>query len=290
MTQAMGGDVQTPPLLPGRELNLPGRGRLLVRDSGGPADRPVVVLFHGWLATADLNWSFSAPTLTEHFRVIAFDQRGHGRGLRSRERFSFSSCADDAAAVLEALDIERAIAVGYSMGGPIALTLASRHPDRVEGLVLCATAAAFLPGPMARLGSRPLGTLASVTGALPAGRLRHSARRRLVQRRAGGPWREWITAELEPSDPALLLGAGAALARFDAWPWLDQLAMPAAVVVTSDDAMVRPDAQRALARGIPQAQRFEVDANHLACFDSPERFAPVLLDACRAVTSGCDGG
>ncbi len=285
MTTPTPSDVQTPPLLPGRELDLPGRGRLLIRDSGGPDDRPVVVLFHGWLATADLNWSFSAPTLTEHYRVIAFDQRGHGRGLRSHERFSFSGCADDAAAVLEALEIERAIAVGYSMGGPIALTMASQHPDRVAGLVLCATAAAFLPSPAARLGSRPLGTLASVTGALPGGRLRQSARRRLVQRRAAGPWRDWISAELEPSDPALLLGAGAALARFDAWPWLDQLAMPAAVVVTNDDALVRPDAQRALARGIPQAQRFEVDANHMVCFEAPEHFAPVLLDACRAVTA-----
>lgn len=278
--------VQAAPALPpGRLVELPGRGTVFVRDSGGPPEQPVLLLFHGWLATADLNWGFSYRALTEHFRVVAFDQRGHGQGLKGRGRFDIGTCAQDGVAVLDALDIDQAIAVGYSMGGPIALSLAHHHDDRVRGIVLCATAAAFLPSPLVRLGARPLGSLAAASGALPDGRLRHSARQRIIRRRATGPWSEWISSELEPSDPALLFGAGAALARFDAWSWLGSLDAPTSVIITTEDNLVRPETQRALARGITGARTFEVAADHLVCFESPDLFAPVLVDACRDVAT-----
>lgn len=276
---------------PSRTIEIPGRGPVPVRDSGGPGTP--LVLLHGWMATADLNWGFTYPTLTRHFRVVAFDQRGHGRGLRgttSRTRpFDLASCADDAVAVLDALAIPEAVMVGYSMGGPITLSVAHRHPDRVAAMVLCATAAAFLPNPIARLGARSLTPLSRLPALLPDGRVRRAGRERFISRRATGPWQDWISAELAPSDPGALLAAGAELARFDAWRWLRHLAMPSAVVVTTRDSLVRPTSQRALARGLPDVSVHEVDGDHLVCFDEPERFAPVLLDACRAVARP-DGG
>jgi 3-oxoadipate enol-lactonase len=275
--------TQTPPLPPGGLLELPGRGPLFVRDSGGAADRPVLVLFHGWLATADLNWGFSYPTLTEHFRVVAYDQRGHGRGVKSRRRFTFDACAADAVAVLDALGIESAIAVGYSMGGPIALTLARRHPDRVAGLVLCATAGAFTSSPLIRTGLAPMGPLVSATRLVPDLRIRRMLRRRFISRRAEGRWQEWITAELEPSDLTTMLEAGAALTRCNAIPWAGRLGLPTAVVETTRDELVPPRAQEALVRALRTARTFPLDAGHLVCFDDPEHFAPVLLDACLAV-------
>ena len=54
-------------------------------------------------------------------------------------RFRLADCADDAAALLDVLGIDQAIVVGYSMGGPIAQLLWHRHPEKVAGLVLCAT-------------------------------------------------------------------------------------------------------------------------------------------------------
>ena len=75
-------------------------------------------------------------------RVVAPDHRSHGRGLRPDAPFSIDDCADDAAALLGTLGIDRAVAVGYSMGGSVALALARRHPDKVAGLVLAATALA----------------------------------------------------------------------------------------------------------------------------------------------------
>jgi 3-oxoadipate enol-lactonase len=130
-----------PPALPaGQVINLPGRGEVFVRDSGGPRGGVTVLLLHGWTASADLNFFPVYAALAESYRVIALDLRGHGRGMRSIEPFTLEDCADDAAALLANLGVRNVIAVGYSMGGPVALLLARRHPGAVVALVLQATA------------------------------------------------------------------------------------------------------------------------------------------------------
>src|SRR5580658_3054632 len=135
----------TPPALPEAiPVELPGRGVTSVRDVAGPPGAPVVLLLHGWTATAALNWYPSFGPLAGHFRVLALDHRGHGEGIRSRQPFRLGDCADDAAALAEQLGIPRLIAVGYSMGGPIATLTWQRHRSLVQGLVLCATAARFV--------------------------------------------------------------------------------------------------------------------------------------------------
>ena len=75
-----------------------GAGRSCASCPGRPG-APVVVLLHGWTATADLNWFACFRPLAEHYRVIALDHRGHGRGLRSAEPFRLEQCADDVAAL-----------------------------------------------------------------------------------------------------------------------------------------------------------------------------------------------
>src|SRR5688572_14410988 len=71
-----------PETLPaGRLVQVPGRGEFFLRDSGG--DGPPVLLLHGWMFNADLNWMFSYEPLRQAgYRVLAIDHRGHGRGLR----------------------------------------------------------------------------------------------------------------------------------------------------------------------------------------------------------------
>jgi pimeloyl-ACP methyl ester carboxylesterase len=133
----------TPPpgLPPGYIVSLEGRGETFVRHHHGPPDAPVVLLLHGWTASADLQWCTLYPALCERYSVIAIDHRGHGRGIRSEERFTLEDCADDAAAVVKVLEPGRqVIAIGYSMGGPITLQLWRRHPEVVAGLVFEATA------------------------------------------------------------------------------------------------------------------------------------------------------
>lgn len=275
--------IDAPWAPPGTTLHLDRAGDLLVRDSGGPADRPTLVLLHGWMATADLNFGFEYAALAEDFRVIAFDQRGHGGGLPAHGRFSFSRAADDIAAVLDALDVERAIAVGYSMGGPVALSFARRHPDRAAGMVLCATAGRFSRYRFTPTVLAPVGALIATTGLIPESRLRIAARRRFISRRATGRYSTWIADQLERSDPTAIAQAGVALARFDARPWLGSIDAPSVSVVTVDDQLVSPDGQRALSHALATAGVVEVTGGHTTCFDHPEVFAPALVRACRTV-------
>ena len=87
-----------------------------------------VMLLHGWLVSADLNWCGAYGALAEAgYRVLAIDHRGHGRGLRPLVPFRLLDCAADAAGVLRTLDPAPAIVVGYSMGGAIAQLIARDH-------------------------------------------------------------------------------------------------------------------------------------------------------------------
>ena len=131
-----------------RCVELFGRGTTFACDQPGPSpDAPAVVLLHGWTATGSLNWAPTISRLSQHYRVIALDHRGHGRGIRSAGAFTLEDCADDAVALLDALGVRRAIFVGYSMGGPIAQLVWRRHPRSRAGLVLCATAGDFTMTP-----------------------------------------------------------------------------------------------------------------------------------------------
>ena len=90
------------------------------------------MLLHGWTATADLNFFRATTRWASASGSLAFDHRGHGRGIRGRRLFRLEDCADDVVAMADVVGVEQLIAVGYSMGGAIAQLLWRRHPDRVR--------------------------------------------------------------------------------------------------------------------------------------------------------------
>lgn len=213
------------------------------------------------------------------------DQRGHGRGIRGRERFSIDSCADDAAALIELLGEGSAVVVGYSMGGQVAQALALRHPHLVKGIVLCATAARIPLNPGLQRPVRYAATAASVLmDALPH-RASEAMALRLWSDRTGsnsGSGREpgWGDTERARNDPIALLKAGTALGRFDSSGRLAQITCPAAVLVTGSDMTVPVSHQLRLVEGIPQAKAFHLEGGHHVCEESPETFVPALVEAC----------
>ncbi len=133
------------PWLPeARTLVVAGRGELFFRHHRHPdPNAPTVLLLHGWTASADLQFFAAYPALAERCSFIGIDHRGHGRGMRPSVPFTLEDCADDAAALVRALGVERVIPVGYSMGGPISLLLARAHPDLVQAIIVQATALTF---------------------------------------------------------------------------------------------------------------------------------------------------
>ena len=99
---------------------------------------PPLLLIAG-LTGNTLGWAMLLPALAEFFHVIAFDNRGAGRSSAPPGPYTTREMADDAAALLEHLGIERAHVIGLSLGGMIAQELALAHAQRVDHLVLYAT-------------------------------------------------------------------------------------------------------------------------------------------------------
>ena len=272
--------VAGPALPPGRYLELPGRGVTFVRDQPGPPDRPPIVLLHGWTATADLNFFAVYGGLASTGRVIAIDQRGHGRGMPTK-RFRFEDVADDVAATLETLGIDRAVVVGYSMGGAVAQLVAHRHPVRVAGLVLCATSCRFRRATEKRFLWDTVMPITAAALSLAPDAVRFGLFERFAMtRQAMAP--QWMLEQIARNDPAVIVQAGVALGGFDASPWIAELTMPVASVVTMQDTTVPTRWQLATARRAGSTV-FPVDADHRAAVSNPELFVPALRKAIRHV-------
>jgi 3-oxoadipate enol-lactonase len=278
-------DGYGPPLPPGRRIKLGGRGTTFVREMPGPPGAPTLLLLHGLGVSADLNWFRCYDALGRHYRVVAMDHRGHGRGIRSSRPFSLAACADDVAALADELGIDRVVPVGYSMGGPIAQLVWRRHPDRVAGLVLCATARSFTPR---RASDRLL--LTSLLGFSAAARITPPQVRAQVMSRVlrgrmqSTPLGRWAGREVQRGDQAAILQAAWAVGSFDSRPWITDVDAPTAVVVTVHDQLVPAWRQIKLADAIPGATVHRVMADHGACVLAPQVFVPGLLDACASVS------
>ena len=106
----------------------------------GPQDAPVLVLSNS-LGTDLHMWDAQIPAFSEHFRVLRFDTRGHGRSLVTPGPYSIEQLGRDVLALLDALHIERAHFCGLSMGGLIGQWLGINAGERLLSLVVCNTAA-----------------------------------------------------------------------------------------------------------------------------------------------------
>jgi len=272
-----------PGLPHGRRIELSRRGTTFVREVEGPPGAPTLLLLHGWGASGGMNWLHVFEPLSRHFNVIAPDLRGHARGLRSRRIFRLADCADDCAMTLEQLGTGPAIAVGYSMGGPVAQLLWRRHRELVSGLVLCATAGGFIPERAPRRAFQSYMVASSAAMRLAA-----------AVRPPGLPnlpfWPRalpaWTAAEMRRHDWRMVVEAGQSLSTYNATRWVHEIDVPTAVVCTEGDRGVRPDLQRALADAIPGATLHPLADGHLAC--ARPSWAPVLVEACLSVARRAD--
>ena len=278
-----------PSLPPGDRIELPGRGSTFVRDLAGPHGAPTVILLHGLMATADLNWSGAYEALSRHVRVIAIDHRGHGQGLRSRRRFRLADCADDAVAVADVLGLRTFVPVGYSMGGPVAQLVWHRHPTRVDGLVLCATSRNFRGHPRDRFMFGALAAAGFAVRMTPKA-AQHRLLERTMANRMEGPWGEWAWSEFQRNDPVKLVQAAQALGRYTSHGWIGDVNVPTAVVVTTRDRMVPTRRQHKLAESVPGATVHEVEGDHAVGVRDPSLFVPVLVDACLDVIGRVQAG
>ncbi|RCH65805.1 alpha/beta hydrolase [Streptomyces sp. SDr-06] len=275
--------VPAPPVA-GRELTaVSADGTALHVEVHGPAEAPAVVLAHGWTCSTAF-WAAQIRALAGQCRVIAYDQRGHGR-TAAYEVCSTEVLADDLEAVLGATLApgERAVLVGHSMGGMTLMAAAGRPAlrEHAAAVLLCSTGASRLVAE-----SRVL--------PLRAGRLRTALTRRVLG--SGAP--------LGPVTPLArkvlryaTMGPGAAPDKVDACArivhacprgvrqaWSHVLAdlelglsvrkldLPTAVVAGSADRLTPPVHARRIAAGLPDCRSLDVltGVGHMTPIEAPE--------------------
>ena len=280
-------EVVTPelPWMPeGLIVSVPNRGEFFVRYSQHDnTQAPTVVLLHGWTGNADINFFPAYQELARRYSVIALDHRGHGRGLRTSDRFTLEDCADDAIAVLDHLGVSKVTAVGYSMGGPIAMLMSKRHPNRVNALVLCATALEWRATRNERARWKIGRVISPLFRMLSTPRIINRVVERSIPRSSPvASLRPWLVSEIRRNDSWTMNQAGRALSKHDARPWAGSLGVRTACIVTERDSLVSPHKQHALASAT-NATVIPVQGDHLVMWQLPDVFTASVVDAIRLV-------
>ena len=217
------------------------------------------------------------------YRLIAFDQRGHGRSTLGAAGMGSESMAADYAAVLEHLRVRNGVLVGHSMGGFVAIRAVLDHPElarRLRGLVLASSWAGRMydGAPQNRLGM-PL--------------VKIGVWQRLMRTKTGGvllgapyfgkrPSPAMISVQRESYAQHLqhggsLLPMMEAAVREDRYPRLAEITVPTVVVVGSADLATPPRHSRRLADGIPGARLITVsDAGHMLNWEGADELVEVI--------------
>ena len=264
----------------GHWVELPRRGRTWVTDVAGPAGAPAIVLLHAVGCTGMLTWFPVVEELSKRFRVVVFDQRWHGRGIIS-ESFSVHDCADDVAAVITELELDRPIVAGYSMGSIIAQRTWRQHPELVGGLILAATTDRFRTNGRETVFHAGMEVAMGSLRTLAKSRTVRWATRSTAEALDIGPTDTgtWALNEWRSTSPWAMAQAVAALGRHHSTPWLSRIDVPTAVVIPSKDHVIPAERQRRLATLIPGATTHEAPCGHAGCVMQSDKFVPVFLEA-----------
>jgi pimeloyl-ACP methyl ester carboxylesterase len=266
-------------------------GELLVVEKG-PTDARPLVLLHGITLQARI-WGYQLRDLSDRYRVVAVDLRGHGASRPGREGYGLPLLARDLRTVLEALDLRRAIVVGHSMGGMTLMQFCADHPDvldeRVAGCVFLATAPVVPLPPLVqaalrrlqpslhRLGRRP--TWERIAGAPRPGDLDYNLARRVFGRRASPLHVELTSRLVSEMAPSAIMPTGLGLVAHDAEAALARTHTPSLVIGGELDRLLPPALSRRIADSLPDARLHILDgAGHQLMLERPQEVA-ALLDA-----------
>jgi 3-oxoadipate enol-lactonase len=240
----------------------------------GLAGAPVVTLSHS-LATDLAMWEPTVPALASRFRVLRYETRGHGKTEAPRGAYTLDQLAEDALALLRALDIQRTHWVGLSMGGMIGQALALKAPNVLASLALCDTSSR-IPAEAKPQWEERIRT-AETTGMEP-----------LVEptlaRWFTAPFRERrkdvvdrVAAMIRSTPVAGYVGCCHAISALNLTDRLGAIKLPTVVIVGEDDPGTPVAASRVIAEAIKSA-RLEIipAAAHLSNMEQPEAFNRAL--------------
>jgi 3-oxoadipate enol-lactonase len=215
----------------------------------GRADLPVLV-FSNSLGTDCRMWNVQVGELSQHFRLLRYDTRGHGRSGSGPSVFGIDTLGRDVIALMDALDIRRALFCGLSLGGMTGMWLGVNAPQRFHKLVLANTAA--------KVGTAEMWTTRATTVRKDG---MSSVVDALLQR--------WFTADFSVEGYA---SACDMLAAMDQRASVAKIKSPTLVIAGRQDLATPPADAQFLAAQIHDARLVELDAAHLSNLERPAEF------------------
>ena len=248
-------------------------GATLAYTIDGPPDRPALLCSNA-LGTAMPFWKRQVPAFTPHYRVIRYDQRGHGRSGAPAGEYTLAQLGRDAVAILDAAGVDRADVCGLSLGGLTAMWLAVHMRTRIRRIAIANTAARI--GTIAHWQERI--DLIKAQGLAPVA--------------DAGPTR-WFTDPyrtahpdavracqgmvLEAS-PAGYCGCVAAIRDADLRSIISQITAPTLVIVGQHDPVTTPADAALVGKAIPGARVLELPAAHFSNIEQADAFNRSVLD------------
>ena len=249
-----------------------GSGRLAYRVDG-PKGAPVLVLSNS-LGTSLEMWEPQMAALTSYYRVVRYDQRGHGDSPAPAGPYDLEALGRDVLALAEALDAERFHFCGLSLGGMVGMWLGTHCPDRLDRLVV-ACSAPYLGPPepwLDRAATVRRDGTASIAPGLFARWFTEAFRREEA------PVLEAFAAMVARADDEGYASCCEAIAAFDARPEIEKIPVPTLVLAGAEDPVVAPEMAAALAGAIPGSSLTVLaGASHLANVERPEAFSGAVL-------------
>lgn len=236
----------------------------------GPPGAPPLLLLHS-LGTSLHVWDGQAAALSDSFRVIRMDLRGHGLTTVTKGPGTIARLAQDALAVLDALGVQHAHIAGLSIGGLVAQSLATQAPRRVSSLILCDTAMAIPP---------PEGwhTRAATVRAQGMGAIADAVMARWVTPGfMATPGAAGLRAMLLRTDPEGYAAAAEAIAAADLTVSTSELTVPALIIVGDQDLATPLASAEALQAAIKGASLVVLPgAAHIPTVEFPAEVAATM--------------
>src|SRR6266705_5054888 len=230
--------------------------------SAGPP--PTVLLIHGFGGTPESDFKGQLPALRSYYRVIAPHLHGYGRSTR-RSSYALSFYRDDAAdmvTLLDTLNIDKVLVLGFSDGGVVGLLLAALHPQRVSALAI--------------LGAQPsinAQDVAAIRHWLLEVPLSEEWQTQLAQLHGELYWRA-LPGMYVAAQEALVAAGGVLITREE----MASIRCPALIIHGARDRVVPADYSRQIHKRVPGSHLLLLDAGHAAHLGCEEEYTTAVMD------------
>ena len=238
----------------------------------GPENKPVLMLCNS-LGTTLHMWDPQVSALRQHFRLVRYDRRGHGKSGVPAGPYNMEMLGRDALAVLDAAKVENTSWCGLSMGGMVGMWLGANAPQRVSRLILSNTSAYF---PDKEIWNGRIKTL----------------KEKGLQAIVGGTMERWFTKDFRDRDPKTMqwmidmflatkaegyIACGEAVRDMDHREIIKSIKAPTMIIAGRHDAGTTVEMAEFVRSRIPHASLTLMDTAHIANVEQPHEYADKMI-------------